>query len=76
MKKVVVKVETTEDENGWPAPKCLTWKNGVRYWVDRVLYYARAVDGEYDGIRYTINIKGEEVFLYHDNGEWYVFSRG
>lgn len=76
MNKITVKVETEQDANGWPVPKILIWTSGVRYHIDRVLYYAKAVDGEYEGIRYTVNIGGEECFLYHHKGEWYVFCRG
>ena len=76
MKKVIVKVETSEDENGWILPKALTWIDGTRYEIQSVSHYAKAVDHEYEGIRYTVYIDGEEKYLFRTDNDWYVIQKG
>ncbi len=71
MKRVAVTVETARDSNGWPIPLIMI-EDGTRYLIDRVLYYSKALEGEYEGVRYTVNICGREVYLYRDRDSWYL----
>ena len=59
---VAVRCECYED--GTVLPIGITWPDG-RFWeITRTLHVSEAVDGEYEGIRYTVLIGSAEKYIY------------
>lgn len=84
VRKVYVKVSVDFDENGKMVPTSITWEDGTRYEVDRVLDVAMAASRKAGGfgVRYRVRIEGREKELYHDEyagmhecGRWYVEAK-
>lgn len=74
MGKTFVKVVAEHNENGQIRPICLTWTDGRKFEIDRVLNVRQApsLKGGGLGIRYTCRIRGKEVYLFCDEGIWFV----
>ena len=74
MAKIFVKVFAEHDENGKTKPLALTWTDSKRYEIDRVadVRQAPALKGGGLGMRYTVKIRGKEVYLFEDEGRWFV----
>jgi hypothetical protein len=74
MGKTFVKVTAEHDESGRVKPLSVTWTDGRRYEVDRVTDVRRApsLKGGGLGLRYTCRIRGKEVYLFCDEGKWFV----
>lgn len=75
-RKVYVKVLLETDENGNITPVEITWENGRKYTVDKVIDIRRACATKVGGtaIRYQISVCGKHTFLYNDGGKWFVES--
>ena len=73
MKKLEVKVETIV-EDGCIVPKVLIWPDGRRFNIQRVIYSSASPVNEYEGIRYAVNLNGQERYIYLVNERWYVQS--
>lgn len=86
-KKVYVSVDATFRDDGTMLPREITWEDGRRYQIDRVLDIRQAaamkVGGQ--GDRYTIRVKGKETCLFFERstklsgnviGRWFVEKRG
>ena len=83
--KVYVEVLVDHDQEGRMLPKVITWENGTRYVIDKVLDIRQAasrVGGQ--GDRYTIRVRGKESYLYFERspnltgnviGRWFVERR-
>ena len=71
MRKVTVEVETVDGSDGLLLPVSIIW-NKKKVKIDRVLYYSKAAEGEFTGIRYTVVINGFEKYLYRTDDGWYV----
>nr|AMP51046.1 hypothetical protein [uncultured bacterium] len=44
---------------------------------DQILYKCRATSGKFGGggIRYTVQIRGKESFLFHEGDKWFVEAK-
>ena len=76
MAKTFVKVTAEHDENGKIKPLALRWTDGRLYEIDRVkdVRLAPSLKGGGVGMRYTCRICGKEVYLFEDEGKWFVES--
>ena len=74
MEKVFVQVDSEKRENGDVIPKTITWVDGRAWNIDRVIHSCASLDGEYEGIRYTIFIGSTERYLYKAGHAWYVMA--
>ena len=74
MEKVFVQVDSEKRENGDVIPKTITWVDGRAWNIDRVLHSCASLDGEFEGIRYTIFIGSAERYLYKAGHAWYVMA--
>ena len=74
MGKTFVRVTAEHDENGKTKPLWLNWIDGKQYEIDRVtdVRQAPALKGGGLGMRYTVKIRGKEVYLFEDEGRWFV----
>ena len=74
MGKIFVKVTAEHDIDGKTKPLALTWTNGKQYGIDRVtdVRQAPALKGGGLGMRYSCRIMGKEVYLFEDEGRWFL----
>ena len=74
MGKTFVDVIVKHDKSGQIRPLQMTWTDGRRYEIDRVLDVRQApsLKGGGLGMRYTCRIWGKEVYLFCDEGKWFV----
>ena len=72
--KTFVKVTAEHDESGQVRPLSLTWTDGKKYEIDRVtdVRQAPSLKGGGLGMRYTCRVRGKEVYLFEDEGKWFV----
>lgn len=84
--KVYVAVKAEFNEEGIMLPRELTWEDGTRYEIDRVLdiRQAAAMKAGGQGDRYTVRIKGQQSYLFFERstnqtgnqlGRWFVERR-
>ena len=84
--KVYVAVKAEFNEDGIMLPRELTWEDGTRYEIDRVLdiRQAAAMKAGGQGDRYTVRIKGKQSYLFFERstnqtgnqlGRWFVERR-
>ena len=84
--KVYVAVKADFNEEGIMLPRELTWEDGTRYEIDRVLdiRQAAALKAGGQGDRYTVRIKGKQSYLFFERsanptgnqlGKWFVERR-
>ena len=84
--KVYVPVDVAFREDGKMVPHVITWEDGTKYEIDRVIDVrqaaARKAGGQ--GDRYTIRIGGKESYLFFERcaaqsgdkiGRWFVERR-
>lgn len=76
MGKTFVKVTAEHDESGRIRPLVLTWVDGRKFEIDRVLDVRQAPSLKGGGlrIRYTCRIRGKEVYLFDEEGRWFIES--
>lgn len=74
MSKTFVKVLAEHDEQGKIKPLALRWTDGRQYEIDRVtdVRLAPSLKGGGLGTRYTVRVRGKEVYLFEDEGKWFV----
>lgn len=74
MEKIFIRVIAEHDENGNIRPLSLKWTDGRIFTIDRVLdvRQAAALKAGGQGIRYTCRIMGKQVYLFDDDGKWFV----
>ena len=77
-RKVYVGVQLTVSPEGDVRPNTIKFEDGTVYEIDRLTHRCRAhatkVGGT--GIRYTVVIRGQETYLFEDDGKWFVEARG
>lgn len=84
--KVYVAVKAEFNEEGIMLPRELTWEDGTRFEIDRVLdiRQAAAMKAGGQGDRYTVRIKGQQSYLFFERstnptgnnlGRWFVERR-
>lgn len=74
MGKTFVTVTAIHDAEGKTKPLAFIWTNGREYEIDRVtdVRQAPSLKGGGLGIRYTVKVRGKEVYLFEDEGRWFV----
>lgn len=74
MAKTYVKVTAEHDELGKVRPLVITWTDGKRYEVDKLLdvRLAPSIKGGGLGMRYTCRVMGKEFYLFEESGRWFV----
>lgn len=84
--KVYVPVDVAVDSNGQMYPRTITWEDGRKYEIDRVLDVrpAPAARAGGQGDRYTIRMNGKETYIFFEHnpefgspipGRWFVERR-
>ncbi len=75
--KTYVPVTATFDAEGNITPLEITWEDGHRYEIDRVLDVRRAasIRGGGLGIRYAVRIDGKTTYIWRDEDRWFVERR-
>ena len=65
-RKAYVSVNLDVDEEGAIQPRLIRWKDGLIFQIDQILYKCRATSKKVSGggIRYTVQIRGKESFLF------------
>ena len=76
-RKAYVSVNVDIDEEGAMQPRAIRWKNGHSFRIERVLYKCRASSNKVGGggIRYTVQIHGQEKYLFCEGNKWFVEAR-
>ena len=74
MAKTFVVVTAKHDESGNTKLLALTWTDGKQYEIDRITDVRQAPSLKCGGLglRYTCRIRGKEIFLFCDEGKWFV----
>ena len=81
--KVYVAVKADFNEDGIMLPREITWEDGTKYAIDRVLdiRQAAAMKAGGQGDRYTVRINGSQRYLFFERstnqpgnnlGRWFV----
>ena len=81
--KVYVAVKAEFNEDGIMLPREITWEDGTKYMIDRVLdiRQAAAMKAGGQGDRYTVRINGNQSYLFFERstnqtgnnlGRWFV----
>ena len=84
--KVYVAVKADFNEDGIMLPREITWEDGTKYAIDRVLdiRQAAAMKAGGQGDRYTVRINGKQSYLFFERstnqagnnlGRWFVERR-
>lgn len=84
--KVYVAVKVDFRDDGIMLPREITWEDGTKYEVDRVLdiRQAPAMKAGGQGDRYTVKIRGKQSYLFFERntqkygnniGRWFVERR-
>lgn len=75
--KIPVEVLALHGVAGSVTPLSITWEDGRRFEVDRVLDVrpAASLKAGGAGIRYTCRILGKERYLFLEEGQWFVEGR-
>ena len=76
MNKVYVTVNCQCREDGNVTPLSVIWHDGRIWDITRVIHSSKSVDGEYEGIRYTVLIGSAEKYIYQVGSRWYVEPPG
>lgn len=76
MAKTFITVIAEHNPQGEIKPLTIIWEDGRKYSVDKVLdvRMAAALKVGGQGIRYTCRVHGREVFLFCDEGRWFIES--
>ena len=72
--KRYVAVSADFSEEGKLTPTAVTWDDGRRFPIDRVLDARRAASLKTggDGIRYTIRVGSSTTYLFFEDPRWFV----
>lgn len=72
--KVFVEVTARHDTHGNVRPLSIKWEDGRVFEIDRLLdvRQAPALKAGGVGIRYTCRICNKQVYLFDDEGKWFV----
>lgn len=74
MNKTYIDVECCCMEDGSVIPQKVIWNDGRKWKITRVVYSCASYNGEFEGIRYTVIIRGAEKYIYRIGSQWYVES--
>ncbi len=72
--RIDVAVIVKHDIEGKALPLAVIWKDGRKFEVDRVSDIRRAASLKAGGVglRYTCRIRNKEVFLFDEEGRWFL----
>jgi hypothetical protein len=74
MKKVYVTVLCEYQESGYVKPLMITWPDGRKFEIDKILDVRKAashnVGGQ--GYRFTCRIWGKEKYLFLEDDKWFM----
>jgi len=72
--KIFVEVIARHNVDGSIRPLSLKWEDGRVFEIDRLIDVRRAASlrGGGLGIRYACKILGKQVFLFEDEGKWFL----
>ena len=75
--KQYIGVISRHDPDGKSTPLELIWKDGRRFDIDKVLDVRRAASLKAGGVgtRYTCKIRNREIFLFDEEGRWFIEGR-
>ena len=74
MSKVFVQVDFKRLESGEVVPLTVALEDGRVWNIDRILHSCPSIDGEFEGIRYTVIIGSAEKYIYRAGHVWYVMA--
>lgn len=74
MGKIFVQITAEHTIDGKVRPLAIKWEDGRIFEVDRILEVRQAASlkGGGAGIRYTCRICNKQVYLFDDEGKWFV----
>ena len=74
MGKVFVHITAEHDTNGIITPTILHWEDGRKWEIEKVfdVRMAASLKAGGQGLRYTCRIAGKQVFLFCDEGKWFI----
>ncbi len=74
VRKVYVRVNADFYPDGEVRPCTITWADGRKYEITRIVQRIRAASTKAGGcgIRYTVHINGQERYLFRDEDRWFV----
>ena len=77
MRKVYVDVTLKQDKYGTIVPLTVTWEDGRKFEIDRVIDVRRAASTKVggNGVRFTVRILGKETYLFDDGERWFVEAK-
>ena len=72
--KVFVEVTAKHDKDGMVRPLSIIWEDGREFKIDRVIDVRKAASLKAGGlgIRYTCKIMGKQIYLFDDEGKWFI----
>ena len=75
--RAYVRVLVDVDEIGKVRPQRIYWEDGRSFGVDRLLDVRQAASTRAggQGMRYTCRILGRQVYLFEDEGRWFVEAK-
>ncbi len=75
--RAYVRVLVDVDEVGRINPLRIYWEDGRSFEVDRLLDVRRAASTRAggQGTRYTCRVLGRQIYLFEDEGRWFVEAR-
>ncbi|NLO48595.1 MAG: hypothetical protein GX111_09805 [Clostridiales bacterium] len=75
--KQYIGVISRHDPDGKSTPLEIIWEDGRRFDIDKVLDVRRAASLKAGGagIRYTCKIRNREIFLFDEEGRWFIERR-
>lgn len=74
MAKVFVEITAAHSLSGAVRPLAIKWADGRFFTIDRVLDVRQAVSLKAggQGVRYTCRVCGKEIYLFCDEGHWFI----
>lgn len=77
MKKEFVDVIVQYTKEGQRLPLTIVWTDGIKYNIDKVtdIRQAPSLKAGGQGIRYTCKIKGQQTYLWLEDGKWFVEAK-
>jgi hypothetical protein len=74
MRKVFVDVTATFTKDGNIIPMNFIWEDGRKYVIDKVLDKRRAASLKAggQGIRYKCRVLGKDVYMFLEDGRWFM----
>ena len=72
--KVFVGITAEHDASGIVKPTMLHWEDGRKWPIEKVLdvRIAASLKAGGQGLRYTCKIANKQVFLFCDEGRWFI----